>query len=221
VLSVDPGFQEDVRLTVSLQIIATLAAAQVVIAMAPGPDTLIVVHAGMRGRRLGLAAASGIWPVGLLFATLGLAGIGTVATALPEIAEAMRIACGLYLVWLGIEAIRRSFAEGDVGAALAPRPMTAGEALRAGTITNLMNPKSIAYYLSIFAATGASALGPTEQVIAVLMMPTISFLWYAALALLVAGRPVAAVADDGRSWLDRLAGLTMIGFGAKLLASRA
>ena len=81
-------------MTESFQILATLAAAQVVIAMAPGPNTLIVIHAATRGRRLGLAAASGIWPVGLTFATLGLLGIGTVLTALPEIAEAMRIACG-------------------------------------------------------------------------------------------------------------------------------
>lgn len=207
-------------MTESFQILATLAAAQVVIAMAPGPNTLIVVHAAMRGRRLGLAAACGIWPVGLTFATLGLLGIGTVLTTLPEIAEALRIACGLYLLWLGAKAIRRSFAEGDRMISDAPRAMTAGEAFRNGMITNLINPKSIAYYMSIFAATSAAALAPGEQVIALVMMPTISFVWYAVLALAVASPPVATVVDRGRSWLDRLAGATMIGFGAKLLASR-
>lgn len=204
----------------SLQILATLAAAQVVIAMAPGPNTLIVVHAGMRDRRLGLAAACGIWPVGLTFATLGLLGIGTVLTALPQIAEAMCIVCGLYLLWLGVKAIRRSFADGGPAAIATPRAMTAGEALRAGMFANVLNPKSIAYYMSIFAATGASALSPGEQALALLMMPTISFLWYAALVLAVASPPVASVVDRGRCWLDRLAGVTMIGFGARLLVSR-
>lgn len=204
----------------SFQILATLAAAQVVIAMAPGPNTLMVIHAATRGRRLGLAVAGGIWPVGLAFATLGLAGIGTVFTALPEIAEAMRIACGLYLLWLGVKAIRRSFAQGAVVAGPEPRPMTTGEAFRAGMLTTLMNPKSIAYYLSIYAATSASSLSPAQQLIALLMMPTISFLWYVTLAFAVASPPVVAVVDRGRSWFDRLAGLTMIGFGVKLLASR-
>ncbi len=207
-------------MTESFQILATLAAAQVVIAMAPGPNTLIVLRAAMRGRRHGLAAAGGIWPVGLTFATLGLLGIGTVFTALPEIAEAMRIACGVYLLWLGVKAIRHSFAETAPSDLADPHAMTAGEAFRSGVFTNLINPKSIAYYVSIFAATGAAALTPAEQVIALVMMPTISFLWYAALALAVASRPVAAVVDRGRSWLDRLAGLTMIGFGLKLLTSR-
>lgn len=207
-------------MTESFQILATLAAAQVVIAMSPGPNTLIVIHAATRGRRLGLAAASGIWPVGLTFATLGLLGIGTVLTALPEIAEAMRIVCGVYLVWLGVKAIRRSFAEGGAITVAPRRETTAAEAFRDGVITNLTNPKSIAYYVSIFTATNAAALGAGEQMLALIMMPTISFLWYAGLAFAVASPPVAAVVDHGRSWFDRLAGLTMIGFGAKLLASR-
>ncbi len=206
-------------MTESFQILATLAAAQVVIAMAPGPNTLVVIHSGMHGRRLGLAAACGIWPVGLAFATLGLLGIGTVLGALPEIAETMRIACGLYLLWLGAAAVRRSFVD-DRRAVDAPRETTVGSAFRAAMLTNLLNPKSIAYYVSIFSATGASALAPGEQAIALVMMPTISFLWYAALALAVASRPVVAVVDRSRSWLDRLAGATMIGFGVKLLASR-
>jgi threonine/homoserine/homoserine lactone efflux protein len=192
----------------------------VVIAMAPGPNTLIVVHAAMRGRRLGLAAACGIWPVGLTFATLGLLGIGTVLTTLPEIAEALRIACGLYLLWLGAAAIRRSFGDGAPAVVRPAREMTAADAFRAAAVTNLVNPKSIAYYMSIFAATGASSLGSIEQSAALAMMPTLSFIWYATLALVVASPPVTAVVDRGRPWFDRLAGLTMIGFGAKLLASR-
>lgn len=204
----------------SFQILATLAAAQVVIAMAPGPNTLIVLHAGMQGRRFGLAAASGIWPVGLLFATAGLLGLGTAISMLPEIAEAMRIACGLYLLWLGARAIRRSFGEGAIAVGTAPATMTSGEAFRAGVLTNITNPKSIAYYMSIFAATGASELGAAEQTAALVMMPTLSFLWYAMLALVVASPPVASMVDRGRSWFDRLAGLTMIGFGTRLLVSR-
>jgi threonine/homoserine/homoserine lactone efflux protein len=207
--------------TGSLQIIATLVAAQIVIAMAPGPNTLLVVHASAHERRLGLAVAAGIWPVGILWAVGGLLGLGTVLTALPEIAEAMRIACGLYLVWLGMRAVRRSFVEPlGIPASAGADVMTAGEAFRAGALSTLTNPKAIAYYLSIFTATGAFALSPPEQALVVILMPTVSSLWYALLATVVASRPVAGVLDRGRGWFDRLAGLTMIGFGAKLLASR-
>lgn len=208
-------------MTESFQIIATLAAAQVAIAMVPGPNTLIVLHAGLHGRRTGLAAAAGIWPVGFFFAAAGLAGLGTLLANLPEVAEAMRIACGLYLLWLGAKAIRRSFAAEDVVATEAGAAMTTREAFRAGVLANIANPKSIAYYMSIFAATGAASLGPVHQTLAVVMMPTLSVLWYALLAVVVGSRPVTRALDRSRSWIERLAGGLMILFGVKLLASRS
>mgnify|MGYP001765260898 CR=1 FL=1 len=206
-------------MTESLQILATLAAAQIAIAIAPGQNTVLVVHAGAHDRRLGLAVAAGIWPVGILWAIGSLAGLGTLFAALPQLAEAMRLACGLYLIWLGAKAIRRSFTA-PVLAAVSADPMTPAGALRAGALSTLTNPKAIAYYMSIFTATGAYALSPMEQALAAVLMPTISSLWYALLAVFVSSRPVATVIDRGRSWFDRLAGLTMIGFGARLLASR-
>ena len=207
-------------MTGSLQIIATLVAAQVVLNLSPGPNMLLVVHAAAHDRRLGYTVAAGIWPVGILWAVAGLAGLGTLLTAVPGLADAMRFACGLYLVWLGAKAIRRSHAPASIFTAVT-EPMTRAEAFRAGILTNITNPKSIAYYMSIFAATGAYGLSVGEQALAVAMMPTISFLWNVVLATFVSSRPVATVLDRGRSWFDRIAGLTMIGFGAKLLASRS
>ena len=206
-------------MTESLQILATLAAAQIAIAIAPGQNTVLVVHAGARDRRLGLAVAAGIWPVGVLWAVGSLAGLGTIFASLPQLAEVMRLTCGAYLLWLGAKAIRRSFTA-PVLAAPSAGAMTPAEAFRAGALSTLTNPKAIAYYMSIFTATGAYALSPMQQMFAAVTMPTISAAWYALLAVFVSTRPVVTVVDRGRSWFDRLAGLTMIGFGAKLLTSR-
>lgn len=203
----------------SFQIIATLAAAQIVIAMVPGPNTILVAHAATRGRRFGLAAAAGVFPVGLLWATLGLTGLGATFEALPHLAEAMRVVCGLYLLWLGIDTIRRSF-RAETAAATSTPPPGLGAAFRAGVLTNLTNPKTIAYYLSIFAATGAHTLGPVEQAIALVMMPTISCLWYGLVAVTVASPPVARLLHDGRSRIDRLAGGVMVAFGLRLVIGR-
>lgn len=206
-------------MTETFEIFATLMAAQVVIALAPGPNTLIVIHAATRDRRLGLAAAAGVWPVGLLFAGLGLSGLGTVLAAWPQVAEAMRLACAAYLLWLGFGTIRRSFADPATALPIAT-PADLATAFRTGFFTNLTNPKSIAYWASIFAATGASELPLSAQLIAVVAMPTVSFLWYALLTVLVASPPVAAVVDRSRGLLDRIAGGVMILFGARLLLGR-
>ncbi len=206
-------------MTESFQILATLAAAQIAIALAPGPNTLLVAHAATRSRTHGLAVAAGVWPVGIAWAVIGLTGLGAVFAALPGLAEAMRLVCGLYLIWLGVKAVRRSF--GEAAANLdAPTPMTRAEAFRAGVLSNAFNPKSIAYYMSIFAATGAQTLSAGEQTLAVVLMPTISAVWYVILTFAVASRPVERALERGRTWLDRLAGGVMILFGLRLVAGR-
>lgn len=206
-------------MTESFQILATLAAAQIVIALVPGPNTLLVAHAATRSRAHGLAAAVGVWPVGFLWAVFGLTGLGAVFTALPTLAEAMRLACGLYLLWLGAKTVHRSFVlRGTVP--LAATPMTLAGAFRAGVITNITNPKSIAYYMSIFAATGAAELPVGEQVLAAVTMPTISMLWYVFLAATVASPPVGFLLDRSRSLVDRIAGGLMIVFGLRLVFGR-
>lgn len=206
-------------MTESFQILATLLAAQVVLNLSPGPNMMLVAHAASRSRAHGFAVAAGIWPVGIAWAVLGLTGLGAAFTALPGLAEAMRIVCGLYLGWLGIQSVRRSFAEPGL-ATPGPATMSLGEGFRAGVLSNVTNPKAIAYYMSIFAATGAQALAPAEQVLAVVMMPTLSFLWNLGLAATVASPPVARILDGGRSWLDRLAGGVMLLFGLKLVFGR-
>lgn len=208
-------------MTGSLQIIATLVAAQIAIAMAPGPNTVLIVRASAGDRRLGRAVAAGIWSVAILLTVGGLLGLGMVLTVLPEIAEVMRIACGLHLVWLGIAAVRRSFVEPlGVPATGVDTAVTIGEAFRAGALSTLTDLEAIARHVSIFTATGAFTLSPAEQVLAAILMPTVSALWYALLATVVADRPVAGVLDRRRGRLDRLTGLTTIGFGAGFLASR-
>ncbi len=205
-------------MTESFQILATLAAAQIVIALVPGPNTLLVAHAATRSRAHGLAAAAGVWPVGLLWAVLGLTGLGAVFTALPTLAEAMHLACGLYLLWLGAKTVRRSFTlHGTIPVAL---PMSLAGAFRAGVISNITNPKSIAFYMSIFAATGAAELPLGEQILAAVTMPTISALWYVFLAATVASPPVGSLLDRGRSLVDRVAGGLMIVFGLRLVLGR-
>lgn len=206
-------------MTESFQILATLAAAQIVIALVPGPNTLLVAHAATRSRAHGLAVAAGVWPVGLLWAVLGLTGLGAVFTALPTLAEAMHLACGLYLLWLGAKTVRRSFADRDVAPTILPA-MTLAGAFRAGVISSVTNPKSIAFYMSIFAATGAADLPVHEQILAAVIMPTISTLWYAVLAATVASPPVGLLLERGRGLVDRIAGGLMILFGLRLVFGR-
>lgn len=177
--------------TESFQILATLAAVQIVLALAPGPNALLAARAGMRSPAHGLAVVCGVWPIGLLWAVLALVGLGAIFTALPSGIEAIRILGGLHLLALGVRVVRRSFVGRTVAAVDATSP-TRVAAFRSGLLAHAANPRAIAYYMAVFAATGAPTLSLAEQAFAVVMMPTVSALWNTVSALMLARRPKGA-----------------------------
>ena len=141
-----------------------------------------------------------------------------ICPALPELGIALRLLCGAYLIWLGVKAISRSFKKKNLLGNISANKLSLGDSFRAGFISSITNPKGIPYFASIFSASGATALPSFDQIVVVVMMPTISFLWYGFLALLASHASVQQILEKSRHWLDRIAGIVMIGFGVSLFA---
>jgi threonine efflux protein len=190
-----------------------LALAHLFAVMSPGPNTAIVLQTAARSRRDALIVVAGLWPAGLIYAIAGLAGLGALLAAAPWLTIVMRIACGCYLCWLGLRMFfkqRRAVVDGG-----APRR---AHLFWQGFITNLTNPKSIVYWASVFAATGAFELPFWAQIVAAFLMPAIGSCWYISLALIASSKPAQRALANASRTIDRISGAVMIGFGVKLLA---
>ena len=175
----------------------------------PGPDTLFVLSRGIAGRAAGLRAALGV-TTGILFHTALVAvGVAAVYRTVPGAERIVRIVGGLFLLYLGVDALRS--AGGD-------RSSPAGGGVREGFLVNALNPQVALFFLAFlpgFAAGGAGGDGGGTSV-AVLGVT------YAALTALYLG--VVAVVADGAAdllrsertgrWLDRVAGGTLLLIGA-------
>lgn len=175
----------------------------------PGPDTLFVLSRGITGRTAGLRAALGV-TTGILFHTALVAvGVAAVYRTVPGAERIVRIVGGLFLLYLGVDALRS--AGGD-------RSSPAGGGVREGFLVNALNPQVALFFLAFlpgFAAGGAGGDGGGTSV-AVLGVT------YAALTALYLG--VVAVVADGAAdllrsertgrWLDRIAGGTLLLIGA-------
>ena len=169
----------------SFQILATLAAARVVVAMAPGPTTLLVGRTAATSRRKALAVAAGVWSVGLLWAGLALMALATSIALVPDLAPVLVVVGGLHLVGLGVATVRRAFADAHARHDAAT-PGDLAAAFAAGITSEAGDPRAVACYLSIFAVTGALELDTPARVAAVAIMPTVAFVWNALMALAVA-----------------------------------
>jgi threonine/homoserine/homoserine lactone efflux protein len=196
-------------------------AAAILVALAPGPDNLLVLSLGMaRGRARGVAFGLGCALGCLNHTVLAALGVSALIAASPPAFTALKIAGGAYLIWLGIQAIRHARALGALQAAEAPTE-TPGKLFVKGLVANAINPKVILFFLAFLpqfvdgprghVAWQIAQLGALFTLGAVIVFGAIG--WFAgSIGERLARRPAIG------AWLDRVAGAIFVALGLRLLA---
>ncbi|MCQ4162129.1 LysE family transporter [Roseomonas sp. GC11] len=201
-------------------------------AISPGPSFVLVSRTAVtQSRARGLAAALGMGVGGALFATLALLGLVALLMRVEALALLVRVAGGLYLLWLGWRIWRGADAplaqEGPVVAGAATGA-AAGVAARGGLgrafllalVTQLSNPKTALVYAGIFAALLPEAMPAWLPVVLPPLVLLVEAGWYGLVALAFSAAAPRAAYLRGKGWLDRLAGAVMAALGLRLLLSR-
>nr|BFE59780.1 LysE family translocator [Dactylosporangium thailandense] len=117
------------------------------ICVTPGPDMLYIVATSLsQGPLAGIVASVGM-AVGMLVHTLAVTlGLAAVLAASPVAYEVIRWGGAAYLVYMGIQAWRTRSELADAPAA--PDPVATRRVLWRATVTNILNPKIILFYLA-------------------------------------------------------------------------
>jgi threonine/homoserine/homoserine lactone efflux protein len=119
------------------------ALASFVLIVIPGPSVLFVVGRALAyGRRTALATVCGNAAGNYVVAACVAFGIGTLVERSVTVFTAVKLAGALYLVWLGIQAVRR---RKDLASAFAGAAEARGDrrAAREGFIVGVTNPKAL------------------------------------------------------------------------------
>lgn len=205
------------------QFLAFLAAA-LLITLSPGPDNLMILSFGIaRGRKqgvtFGLGCALGCISHTLL-ATLGISAL--IATSLWAF-TALKVGGGLYLVWLGIQALKSRGSTFQARQAGNPEIESLQKLFTKGLIANAINPKVILFFLAFLPQFIDSARGnitwQTAQLGAV-------FTLQAAFIFCLLGYFAGHVGHwfmrgpRASMWLDRFAGGVFVLLGLRLITSK-
>ena len=200
------------------QLFAFLVAA-VLLTLAPGPDNLMVLGIGMaRGRKPGIAFGVGCAAGCLSHTLLAALGVGALIAASPQAFAALRIAGGLYLVWLGGKALRSR--GGRVAAAGGPE--SPRRLFLRGVLANAINPKVILFFLSFLPQFVVPARGGVALQLALLgvVFTVQSIVIFGLLGFFAGGVGEWLNARPGvGAWLDRASGLIFVALGVRLLFS--
>ena len=204
-------------------VLAFAAVVTVLIAI-PGPSVLFTISRALTvGRRAALLTVVGN-ELGLCVQLVAVAfGVGAVVQRSAQVITVIKLAGAVYLVFLGVQAIRhrRSMAEALAVRATPVRPL---RAIRDGFVVGVANPKTIVFFvagLPEFTTTGPGHLPvPAQMLILGALFPVVA---------LILDSAWAAIAGTARQWLvgspRRLAliggtgGLVMIGLGVSLAAT--
>ena len=118
------------------------ALASLVLIVIPGPGVLFVVGRALaHGRRTALATACGHAAGNYVVAASVAVGLGALLERSVAVFVVVKIAGALYLVWLGIHAIRQRKSLADAFA-VATEPREGWRALRDGAVVGITNPKA-------------------------------------------------------------------------------
>ncbi|WUI01069.1 LysE family translocator [Spirillospora sp. NBC_00431] len=128
-------------------LLAAFFVTSIVAMVIPGPDMLFILGCGMRGgARAGLLATAGVATSEAVHVAVAAAGLAALFAAVPVAFTAVRIAGAAYLVYLGVQTIRRR--KDDLDDLPSARAMTGRRAYLNGLLTNLLNPKMVTFTIA-------------------------------------------------------------------------
>ncbi|GAA1675585.1 LysE family translocator [Kribbella yunnanensis] len=188
----------------------------------PGPDMLFVLGCGIRGgARAGILATAGVATSEIIHVALAAAGLVALFHAVPAAFTVTRIVGGAYLVFMGIQLIRKrgkGFDENAENAGVSGR-----RAYSMGLLTNLINPKMVTFTLAFlpqFVDPSRGALWVQFAILGVVLV-ALEFLVDGAVGV-TAGRIGGwlRTREKARRRLDATTGGLFIGLGARLALQR-
>jgi len=192
-------------------------AVAVVVIVTPGVDMALVTrNALLYGRRAAVLTALGI-NVGIFFWVMAAAlGLAAVVAASAAAFTAIKFAGALYLIYLGLQALR---ARAHDGLSVRGAP-TGRSAFRQGIVSNLLNPKIAVFFTSLLPQFVGSDPAAGHLLLLGLLFNVMGVVWLLAYATAAArGRSVLA-RPRIRRWLDRVSGVVLIGLGTRLAFER-
>jgi RhtB (resistance to homoserine/threonine) family protein len=207
----------------------------VLVVIAPGPDFAVVMKNslahGRYGHRPGLYTSFGVVTSLLVQGLAAALGVAALIVQSQTAFTILKIVGAIYLAYLGIQSLRSALARRRDGMAAEQEESPAAEkeaasqrvllkGFRQGFLSNITNPKVLAFYFSLlpqFVNTDRPALpqvlllAGTHAVLALLWLMIV-------VAALIRMRSVFQ-RPKPRKWLEGLVGVALIGFGVRLAIS--
>ncbi|WP_025566159.1 LysE family transporter [Psychromonas sp. SP041] len=162
-------------------IFITVAIAHFLALLSPGPDFVLVVKSAINnGPKKSIGVAGGIASANALYITLCLIGVGSLLATSVMIMIALKIAGGLFLIYLAVMALLAKKEDyQDIAAAevTTGKETTFTKEFFTGFMSGIFNPKNLLFYLSLFTVVLTNDVSLGFKIALGIWMTSVVFLW--------------------------------------------
>ena len=190
----------------------------------PGPNLLLLTHtAAASSRRAALGVAFGIATGTFMWVAVAVFGVQKIFDAAPALQTGLRAVGGLYLLYLAFSLFRSMWVDRKKGLEareiINPSAVEAGQQayFRKGLLTNLTNPKSLAFWTSVAMVSLDPNAALATRIAAVIMVGLMGLVWHIGLAYLFSTPPAQRAYMRAKPVLSFITGVVMGAFGTRLL----
>jgi threonine/homoserine/homoserine lactone efflux protein len=190
----------------------------------PGLDTVLVLRTAIsNGRAPAFATAAGICTGTIVWGVAAAFGASALLAASEAAFTMLKVAGACYMAWLGVSMFIRTFRGGPaLPSASSQGGPGARSAWLAGVTTSLLNPKVGVFYMAMIPQLLPQDVPPLLMGVLLPLVHNVEgMLWFAG---------IIVATQYARRWLqspaagkatDRIAGVVLVAFAAKIAASKA
>jgi threonine/homoserine/homoserine lactone efflux protein len=187
--------------------------------ISPGPAVVALINTSMtKGRAAGMAFATGIMTGSVCWACLSAIGLAALIAAYADLLIVIKVAGGLYLLYLAWKAFRSAASRDD---ALKNMSGTGSETLRRlylkGLALHLTNPKAIFIWISLVSLGLPSGAPASIMAVYIVGCLSIGLLSLNAMALMFSASPVVKGYRRARRYIEAAMGAFFAFAGVKML----
>jgi threonine/homoserine/homoserine lactone efflux protein len=192
------------------------------LSVTPGPDMAVVTRNALaHGRRGVVLTTSGIALALVVWVTATAVGLSALLRTSGEVLFLLKIVGACYLAYLGVRTLLESRARPADLLAAAPPAAPAHAVFRQGFLSAISNPKLGVFFVTFlpqFVLPG-QALLPRLLELGV-TFAVIGWVWMNVYGLFVTRLRQVITTPRVRQWMQRVTGVVLLGFGARLALER-
>lgn len=210
----------EANLFAELSIIATVLGLYAAIVISPGSNFALISRLAISGtHQTAVGAILGLACAATFYAALSMSGLALVLNKIGWLAGLVQIAGGLFLIYLGVRSWLHCPAPEELGSQrLVQNHFCRG--LRLGALVNLSNPKGIAFFISLYAATIPPGTSSLAKFAILAGGFALEIIWYGTVVWLLSTGPARVAYKKFGTWIERLLGTVLVYFGVQLVFGR-